>query len=125
MGGLDCATFPGASFPDWDSNKSWKLDLCLRWIPISSINRLNGGPRSKVEISRDKAWLKTSNSSSESGTSTTSSSFVLVEREEVATPVVCCSGKATFSIPSKIGFVVIMSASMGSMVSVPPGIGTP
>ena len=103
MGGLDYATFLGASFPGWDSSKSWRLDLCLHWIPISSINGLNGGPRSKVEVSRDQAQLKTSYSSSKSGTLTTSSFSVLARWEEVATLVACGGGKATFGMPSGIG----------------------
>ena len=103
VGGLDCATFPGTSFPHWDSSKSWRLDLCLCWIAISFINELNGGPRSKVEDSRNQAQLKTSNSSSESSTSTTSSSSLLARWEEVATLVACDGGEATFGMPSSIG----------------------
>ena len=77
VGGLVCATFPNASFPGWDSSNSQRLNLCLHWIPISPINGLNGGSRSKVEVFGDQARLKTSNSSLESGMSTTSSSLVL------------------------------------------------
>ena len=113
MGGLLCAAFPGASFLSWDSNNSWTLDICLHWIPISSINGLNRGLRSKVEVSGDQARLKTLNSSSESGTSITSSSSVLARREEVATPMACDSGKTNLDMPS----------GMGSVVSVPSGIG--
>ena len=74
---------------------------------------MNGGPRSKVELSGDQARLKTSNSSLESGTSTTSSSSMLARWEEVATPVVYDSGETTFGMPS----------GMGSVVSVPSRIG--
>ena len=69
--------------------------------------------------------MKTSDSTSESGTSTTSSSFVLVGREEVAAPIGYYGGKDTFGIPSKMGFVASMSALTGSVISVPPGAGTP
>ena len=72
-----------------------------------------GGPRSKVEVSRDQARLKTSNLSSESGTSTTSSSSVLAMREEVAMPVTFDNGEATIDIPS----------GMCSMVTAPSRIG--
>ena len=85
VGNLVWATFPRASLPGWDSIKSIRLEFDLHWIPISLSIGENGGPRSGIEISKDKAWLKTSNSSSESDTSTTSSSSVLVGRDEVAT----------------------------------------
>ena len=103
MGGLVWTTFPSASFLDWDSIKSIRLDFGLRCIPISLSIGENGGPRSRVEGPRDKDQLKTLNLSPESAISTTSSSFMLVGREEVATPVVCCSGKATLGTPSRMG----------------------
>ena len=47
--------------------------------------------------------MKTSNLSSESATSTTSSSSVSIGRDEVAAPIVGCSGETTFGIPSNTG----------------------
>ena len=79
-----------------------------------SVIGMSGWSRLKVEVSRDQARLKTSNSSLESGTLTTSSSFVLVVWEEVATPVVYGGGENTFGMPS----------GMGSVVSVPSGTGS-
>ena len=74
---------------------------------------MNGWSRLKVEVSKDQARLKTSNSSSESGTLTTSFSYVLAVWEEVATTVVYGGGENTFGMPS----------GMGSVVSVPSGTG--
>ena len=97
---------PSPTRPSLVGTNSWRLDLCLCWILISSIIGLNGRPRSKVEVSGDQARLKTSNSSSESSTSTRSSSSMLARREEMATPVVCDGGETAFGMPSGIGLVV-------------------
>ena len=35
-GSLVWAAFPSAFPPGWDSSGSWKVDLGLRWIPVSS-----------------------------------------------------------------------------------------
>ena len=113
VGGLVRVAFLSASIPGWDFIRSSRLNLGLRWIPILSIISVNGWPRSKdgwprsgVEVSGNKAWLKTSNSSSESDTSTISSSSVSAGWEEVATLVVCYGGEATFGMPLGIGLVV-------------------
>nr|XP_023874916.1 receptor-like protein kinase 2 [Quercus suber] len=73
-------------------------------MPILSIIGENSGLRSETEVSGDKTWLKTSNSSSESFTSTTSPSSELAVQDEVATLVTCCDNEAlTFeNIPMEI-----------------------
>ena len=71
---------------------------------ISSIIGEKCGPRSGIEVSKDKSWLKTSNSSSESVTFTTSSSFEFLVQVGVAISINCCDEKApTFGMPSSIG----------------------
>ena len=56
-----------------------------------------------IEVSGDKSWLKTSNSSLESVTSTTSSSSEFLVRDGVAIPINCCDKEAfTFGMPSGI-----------------------
>ena len=61
---------------------------------ISSIIGEKCGPRSGTEVSKDKSWLKTSNSSSESVTFTTSSSFEFLVRDGVVISINCCDEKA-------------------------------
>ena len=108
------ATFPATSFLGWDFIKSNKLDLGLRCIPISSIIGENRGPRSGREISGDKAWLKTSNSSSESATSNTSPSFMSARRDQIVAPAVRrCDETPAFGIPSGIGVVISTPSTFG------------
>ena len=108
------ATFPATSFLGWDFIKSNKLDLGLRCIPISSIIGENGGPRSGCEIFGDKAWLKTSNSSSESATSNTSPSFMSARRDQIVAPAVRrCDETPAFEIPSGIGVVISTPSTFG------------
>ena len=108
------ATFPSASFPGWDFIKSSKLDLGLRCIPISSIMGENGGPRFGCEISGDRSWLKTSNSSSELTTSNTFPSSMSTRRDEVvASAIRCYDETPAFGIPSGIGVVIFTPSTFG------------
>ena len=84
---------------------------------------MNGGLRSKVEVSGDQVWLKTSNPSSKSNTSTTSSSSVLAMQEEVAAPMTCDSGEATFGIPLGMSTVATTPSRIG-LESRKPGAAT-
>ena len=125
------ATFLGEFPSGWDFSSSCRVDLGLHWILISSGMEVTpwwwldwvgkGWPTSLVEASRDKGWLKTSNSSSESETSTTSSSFssssfVMAGWEEVVSSIVYYDGRATFGMPSGIGLVVSMPSRIGPAV---------
>lgn len=79
-----------------------------------SLNSRNGWPRSGLEVSGFKLWLKASNSSSEFETSTIfTSSSALVVREEVPSLVLICRGGATLGMPS----------GTDGITKVPSGIG--
>ena len=121
LGGLVWVAFPSAALPGWDSIRSIKLVFGLCWRPISfvigmngSSNSRNGWPRSGLEVSGFKLWLKASNSSSESKTSTIfSSSSALVVWEEVPSLVLICRGGVTLGMP----------LGMDGITKVPYGIG--
>ena len=114
------AAFPNASFSGWDSIKSSKLDLGLHCIPISSIIGENGGPRSGCEISGDRAWLKTSNLSSELATSNTSPSSMSARRDKVVAPAIhCCDETPVFGIPLGIGVVISAPSTFGQGIRKP------
>ena len=101
-------------------------------MPISSIIGEKCGPRSVTEFSEDKSWLKTSNSSSESVTSTTFSSSEFLVQDGVAIPINCCDEEAsTFGLPFgievelQVPSVVGPGKRTGYVEKVPSGIGVP
>ena len=83
-------------------------------MPISSIVGEKCGPRLVTEVFGDKSWLKTSNLSSESVTSTTSSSSEFLVRDGVEISVNCCDEEApTFGMPSGIGVELWVPSVVG------------
>ena len=72
------------------------------------------GPWLVTEVSGDKSWLKTSNLSSESVTSTTSSSSEFLVRDGVEISVNYCDEEApTFGMPSGIGVELWVPSVVG------------
>ena len=83
-------------------------------MPISSIVGEKCGPRLVTEVFGDKSWLKTSNLSSESVTSTTSSSSEFLVRDRVEISVNCYDEEApTFGMPSSIGVELWVPSVVG------------